>query len=112
MKVTLGDGRKQNVIGHGKVSSRVKEKSGECRKLVLRDVLFVLGLSSLLSVSKAAEYGKITVFDEGCETKVSDGNTIAFAERIGSLHHKAVIANGRVSKYFGTRASVILVMVE
>lgn len=87
VKITLGDGRQVEALGQGDVSIKVKLRADKYKKLRLHDVLLVPDLSyNLLSVAKASEYGKTTVFDKhGCEIRDRDGGIVAYAERVGSL---------------------------
>lgn len=88
VEVTLGDGNKVEGTAQGTVTIKVKLQSGKSRKLQLHDVLLVPELSyNLLSVPKAAEYGKTTVFKKSsAEIIDDDGNVVAIAERGGSLY--------------------------
>ena len=64
-EVKLGDGHVLEAIGEGIVQVKMKLPNGMVRRCNLRNVLFVPKLAyNLLSVSKAAEAGKITKFDE------------------------------------------------
>ena len=89
MEVTLGDGHTLQAVGRGVVSLKMKLPSGVTRKCNVQDVLYVLALSyNLLSVSQAAERGKVTEFnDSGCQISGSDGRLIAKATRVGSLYY-------------------------
>ena len=105
VQVSLGDGRKLEALGKGVVTVRAKSSTKKCKKLKLHDVLLVPGLSyNLMSVSKAAEYGKTAVFSESkCDIRDSDGNVVALADRVGCLYrmqcvdvddtHRASVAN-------------------
>ena len=59
------------------------------KRCTLRDVLYVPNFSySLLSVSKAAEAGKTTIFTEtGCDILSSSGKLIAAATRVECLYY-------------------------
>lgn len=87
VKVTLGDGRQVEALGQGKVTIKVQLNSNKYKRLRLHQVLLVPDLSyNLLSVAKAAEYGKTTVFNHtGGEIRSEDGGVVAYAERVGSL---------------------------
>ena len=64
VEVTLGDGNVLKVSGQGVVSLKMKLPDGSVRRCKLLDVLYVPDLAyNLLSVSKAAESGKMTKFD-------------------------------------------------
>ena len=67
----------------------MKLRDGNVRRCNLRKVLFVPNLAyNLLSVSKAAEAGKTTQFDEcGCQILTDDGKVIAVAKRVGNLYY-------------------------
>ena len=88
IQVVLGDGRKLEAIGRGTVVIRVMMQTKKRRTLSLHETLLVPGLTyNLLSVSKATEHGKVTVFNEsGCEIQDDSGNVVAFAQRVGSLY--------------------------
>ena len=64
-----GDGHVLQAIGRGKVSMQMKLSGWKRSKCRLHDVLYVPKLSyNLFSVSKAAEAGKVTRFNEsGCQ---------------------------------------------
>ena len=83
--VTLGDGNTLEVGGHGTVFLKMKLSDSSTRKSKLLDVLHVPGLScNLLSVSKAAENGKVTKFNkDGCKILNSDNKLIAKAKKLG-----------------------------
>ena len=89
MEVTLGDGHTLQAVGRGVVSLKMKLPSGVTRKCNVQDVLYVPALSyNLLSVSQAAERGKVTGFnDSGCQISGSHGRLIAKATRVGSLYY-------------------------
>ena len=80
IEVTLGNGRKQMATGHETGRLQVKLPSLKKKILNLYDTLMVPGLTyNLLSVSKAAVNGKITVFNEThCEIQDDKGNVVAF----------------------------------
>ena len=88
-KVTLGDGHELKAIGQGIVKLTISLSNGKTKECKLNDVLFVPNLSyNLLSVSKAAETGKITEFDETqCQILGTNKRIIAVAKRTGSLYY-------------------------
>ena len=88
IEVTLSDGRKQMATGRGTVKLQVKLPPLKKKLLNLNDTLMVPELTyNLLSVSKAVENGKITVFNKThCEIQEDKGNVVAFAEKVGSLY--------------------------
>ena len=67
----------------------MKLRAANSRMFKLRDVLYVPKLSyNLLSVSKAAEAGKVTQFTEDkCEIIGANQRVIALAIRLGSLYY-------------------------
>ena len=81
--VTLGDGHSLEATWQGTVRLEVKLPSGKSKSCKLRDVFYVPKLSyNLLSVSKAAEAGKMTVFTETkAEILDSKGKLVAAATR-------------------------------
>ena len=85
-KVTLGDGHKLKGIGQGIVKLTISLSNGKTKECKL-NVLFVPNLLyNLLSVSKAAETGKIMEFDETqCQILETNKRIIAAAKRTGSL---------------------------
>ena len=87
--VTLGDGRALMATSRGTVSMEMKLPNNKTRRCKLLDVLYVPNLSyNLLSVSKAAEAGKVTNFDDiHCQIFDSKRKLIAVATRIGSLYY-------------------------
>lgn len=87
-EVSLGDGHVLEATDTGTVILEMLLPDGSSKKCKLKDVLYVPKLSySLLSVSKAAEAGKITKFNNsGCEILNGDHKVIAFATRVGSLY--------------------------
>lgn len=89
MEVTLGDGHVLKVAGQGVVSLKMKLPDGNVRRCKLLDVLYVPALAyNLLSVSKAAENGKVTKFDDdGCQILNSNRKVIAKGTRCGSLYY-------------------------
>ena len=89
MEVTLGDGRALQAVGRGVVPLMMKLPSGVTRKCNMQDVLYVPALSyNLMSVSQAAERGKVTEFNSsGCQIRGSDRRLIANATRVGSLYY-------------------------
>ena len=88
-EVTLGDGHVLEATGEGIVQIKMKLPNEKLRRRNLRNVLFVPKLAyNLLSVSKAAEAGRTTQFDEsGCQIFNSDMNVIAVAKRVGNLYY-------------------------
>lgn len=97
--VALGDGKKLEAIGKGVIRIKVQGRSAKSTKLALHDVLHVPGLSyNLISVSKAAEYGKTVVFkDQRCKITDSHGNTLACADRVGGLYRVRCVAEHRAN---------------
>ena len=89
MEVTLGDGHVLEAIGRGVVSLKMKLPNSVTRRCNVQDVLYVPALSyNLLSVSIAAESGKVTEFDNsGCHIVASDGRVVAKATRVRSLYY-------------------------
>ena len=86
MDVTLGDGRTLEVAGQGTLLMYVNLPDRSTRKCRLLDVLYVA--YNLLSVSKAAENGKVTKFDEaGCRILDRSGRLVAQAWKSGSLYY-------------------------
>ena len=87
--VTLGNGHVLEGTGEGIVQVKLKLPNGKTRRCNLRNVLFVPKLAyNLLSVSKAAEAGRTTQFDEnGCQILSSDMSVIAVAKRVGNLYY-------------------------
>ena len=85
-EVMLGDGHVLEAIGRGTVSLDMKLPAANSRMFKLRDVLYVPKLSyNLLSVSKAAEAGKVTQFTEDkCEIIGANQRVIAVAIRLES----------------------------
>ena len=81
--MTLGDEHSLEAAGQGTVRLEVKLPSGKSKSCKLRDVFYVPKLSyNLLSVSKAAEAGKKTVFTETkAEILDSKGKLVAAATR-------------------------------
>lgn len=88
-KVTLGDGHELKATGQGIVKLTIRLSNGKIKECKLNDVLFVPNLSyNLLSVSKAAETGKTTKFDETrCQILGTNKRIIAVAKRTGSLYY-------------------------
>ena len=87
--VTLVDGHSFEVAGRGTVSLRMILPDRSTRKCKLLDVLYMPALSyNLLSVSKAAESGKVTKFDEdGCKILNCTYKLIAKANKLGNLYY-------------------------
>ena len=67
----------------------MKLPNGNTQKCKLHDVLYVPSLSyNLLSVSKAAQHGKVTKFGNiACHILGSNRKLIARATKVGSLYH-------------------------
>ena len=105
--VTLGDGRQLEATGQGNVSLTMNLLNGvhKCRLL---DVLYVPSLAyNLLSVSKAAEKGKETVFNEkGCEIVSASGTVIAKAQHYGNLYYLDCTSNKQTSSNTETERPV------
>ncbi len=97
-EVTLGDGHPLKVAGQEVVSLKTKLSDGSTRRCKLLDVSYVPALEyNLLSVSKAAENGKIIKFDEdGCQILTSD-KVIAKGIRCGSLYYLDYKADPRAN---------------
>ena len=89
IKVSLGDGRTLQATGRGNISLEMKLPGDKSNRCNLLDVLLVPKLSyNLLSVSKAAEAGKIIEFDEsGCQVLDAKKKLIAAGNRAGSLYY-------------------------
>ena len=85
----VGDGHILQAIGRGKVSMQMKLSGRKRSKCKLHDVLHVPKLSyNLFSVSKAAEAGKVTRFNEsGCQILGAKQRLIATGTRVGSLYY-------------------------
>ena len=88
-EVTLGDGYALKATGQGIVALEMKLPQGKTRMRKLHNVLYVPNLSyNLVSVSRAAEAGKTTTFDETCcQIQDRDGKLVAMASRAGSLYY-------------------------
>lgn len=88
-KVRLGDGRLLDGIAEGTVKLETLLPDGKTKNCKMENVLFVPKLSySLLSVSKASNAGKTTVFDRsGCQILNEQKKVIAFATRVGNLYN-------------------------
>lgn len=89
VNVTLGDGHTLEATGRGTVHVEMKLPNNKTKRCKLLDVLHVPKLSyNLLSVSKAAEAGKITEFNQdGCQIFGATKKLIAVATRVGSLYY-------------------------
>jgi len=88
LEIMLGDGHALEATGQGVVALEMKLPDGKTRRCKLHDVLFVPKLSyNLLSVSKAAETGKMAEFNKaGCQILDANKKLIAAATRVGSLY--------------------------
>jgi len=89
LEIMLGDGHALEATGQGVVALEMKLPAGKTRRCKLHDVLFVPKLSyNLLSVSKAAEAGKMAEFNKaGCQILDANKKLIAAATRVGSLYY-------------------------
>ena len=85
----LGDGYAVEETGRGTVVLELTKVGGKASRCKLHEVLYVPDLSyNLLSVSKAAEAGKVVKFTEtGCEILDSNKKVIAVATTVGGLYH-------------------------
>ena len=97
--VSLGDGHTLQASGEGIVPLRMNLPDGSSCKCRLLNVLFVPSLTyNLLSVSKAAERGKVAKFDrDGCRIVDKRGHVIAKDQRCGSLYHLDCRADEQVA---------------
>jgi len=88
-EVSLGDGHMSKATAQEVVLLEMKLPDGKTRKCELINVLYVPKLSySLLSVSKAAESGKTTKFDETeCQILGKNYKVIAATTRVGGLYY-------------------------
>jgi len=88
LEIMLGDGHALEATGQGVVTLEMKLPNGKTRRCKLHDVLFVPKLSyNLLSVSKAAEAGKMAEFNKaGCQILNANKKLIAATTRVGSLY--------------------------
>ena len=86
-KVTIGDGRNLEAVGHGTVSLVLKSPGSEAKPRKLYDTLHVPDLSfNLVSVSKVTEAGQVVKFlEKDCQFINSQKQVIARA-RHGSLY--------------------------
>ena len=76
-QVTLGDGHELEAVGRGTVYLAMKMPKGKTSQHKLRGVLFMPRLSyNLLSVSKVAEAGKTTKFDDDRCRITGDGSRL------------------------------------
>lgn len=98
-EVSLGDGHTSKATAQGVILLEMKLPGGKTRECKLVDVLYVPKLSySLLSVSKAAESGKTTKFDEtGCQILGKSCKVIAAATRVGSLYYLDCVVKPQVN---------------
>ena len=89
LEVTLGDGFTLEATGRGIVPFEMKLPNCKIVSCKVQDVLFVPKLAyNMISVSKAAEAGKTTKFDEsGCRILDGRKKLIAVATRVGSLYY-------------------------
>ena len=89
LEVVLGDGQHLMAAGKGSVILDMRLPNGKTKVPKLHDVLYVPNLSyHLLSVTKAAQRGKITKFTEAaCYILDKDHKLIAKASKMGSLYH-------------------------
>ncbi len=88
-EIRLGDGRSLDGTAEGTVKLETLLPDGKTKSCTVENVLFVPKLSySLLSVSKASNAGKTTVFDRsGCNILNEQKKVIAFATRVGNFYH-------------------------
>ena len=89
LEVTLGDGCAVEATGQGTVVLEMASTSGKTSRCKLHEVLYVPDLScNLLSVSKAAEAGKVVEFDEvSCRILDANRKLITAATRKGNLYY-------------------------
>ena len=86
--ITLGDGRVIKSAGCGTVKVKLTQRDGSYRDCTLHDVLYVPDLSfNLLSIAKAAEYGKVLTFDDSSCNIISEGDVVGSATKDGSLYY-------------------------
>ena len=95
IEVSIGDGRTLQATGKGNISLEMKLPSDISKRCNLQDVLLVPKLSyNLLSVSKAAEAGKIIEFDKsGCQVLDTKKKLIPTGNRAGSLYYLNCLSN-------------------
>ena len=88
-QVALGDGRELEAVGQGTVYLSMNLPEGKTCQRKLRDVLYVPRLSyNLLSVSKAADTGKTTEFDNvHCRIIGEGGKLLAMGTKVGCLYY-------------------------
>ena len=89
LEVTLGDGCAVEATGQGTVVLEMASTSGKTSRCKLHEVLYVPDLSyNLLSVSKAAEAGKVVEFGEiSCRILHANRKLITTATRVGNLYY-------------------------
>ena len=89
VEVTLGDGHALEAFGRGIVILEMKLPDGKTKSCRTRDVLYVPKLSyNLLSVSRAADAGKMTKFNESsCQILDDNMKPIAVAMKVGRLYY-------------------------
>ena len=89
LSVTLGDGRKLQATGQGKVVLMMNLPQGNSESCTLHDVLLVPGLAyNLLSITAASRRRKVTTFTEvGCEIRDLSSKLIASGHREGNLYY-------------------------
>ena len=89
LEVTLRDGCAVEATGQGTVVLEMASTSGKTSTCKLHEILYVPDLSyNLLSVSKAAEAGKVVEFDEiSCRILYANRKLITTAARVGNLYY-------------------------
>ena len=89
LSITLGDGRKLQATGQGKVVLMMNLPQGNSESCTLHDVLLVPGLAyNLLSMTAASRRRKVTTFTEvGCEIRDLSSKLIASGHREGNLYY-------------------------
>ena len=88
-QVALGDGHELEAVGRGTVYLTLNLPEGKTCQRKLRDVLYVPRLAyNLVSVSKVADTGKTTKFDDArCRIVGQGGTLLAMATKVGSLYY-------------------------